>query len=123
MRAVPHCWLPPLVLVQTCPSSVLLRSQSCCGQRSRWMAPLLCRSLPRVGVHLALPQAMSRVEWYGKGPHECYPDRKTGAWLRRHAAADASELHVPYIFPGTVPWLRCRLGSLATPPSEAPELC
>ena len=50
-----------------------------------------------------VPDSLSRVEWLGKGPHECYPDRKYGAWLRRHHVAHASELHVPYIFPGAAP--------------------
>ena len=94
---------------------MLLRQPASCAQASPALQPCydraaaykfasqraLCRSLPRVGIHLALPQRMSRAEWYGKGPHECYPDRKTGAWLRRHSAAHAAELHVPYIFPGT----------------------
>lgn len=64
------------------------------------MAALPCRSLPRVGVHWAVPGAQSRVDWYGCGPHECYPDRKAGAWLRRHHASHVDELHVPYIYPG-----------------------
>ena len=53
-------------------------------------------------MHLAVSTSLSRVEWFGKGPHECYPDRKFGAWLRRHHVAHASELHVPYIFPGVL---------------------
>ncbi|KAK9808191.1 hypothetical protein WJX73_006921 [Symbiochloris irregularis] len=64
------------------------------------LAPNLYKSLPRVGVHWVMPEANTRVDWYGKGPHECYPDRKTGAWLRRHHASHVDELHVPYIYPG-----------------------
>ena len=64
------------------------------------------KSLPRVGVHLAStaapPSATSRpaVEFYGRGPHEAYPDRKDGALLGRHAFASVEELHVPYMYPG-----------------------
>ena len=69
-------------------------------------------------MHLALPHSMSRVEWFGKGPHECYLDRKTGAWLRRHAVTEASELHVPYIFPGE----RCLLWCDMTRPLTSASL-
>jgi beta-galactosidase len=33
----------------------------------------------RVGFLYALPQAYRTVQWYGRGPHESYQDRKTGA--------------------------------------------
>jgi beta-galactosidase len=35
--------------------------------------------LPRVGVALRLPPRFDHLTWYGRGPHETYPDRKTGA--------------------------------------------
>lgn len=41
-----------------------------------------------------------QVSWYGRGPHECYPDRIYGAPLRVYSVPDAGELHTPYIFPG-----------------------
>jgi beta-galactosidase len=81
------------------------------------------KSLPRVGVHLALAGAADPpVAWYGAGPHEAYPDRKDSAPVRAHAVPKASDLHVPYIFPGEcggradVRWLavgRVGLASLA----------
>lgn len=56
--------------------------------------------MARVGVHFAVPGDLQNVQWYGRGPHECYWDRKSGAPLGRyHSTAD--ELHVPYIFPST----------------------
>jgi len=58
-----------------------------------------CRSLPRVGVHLGVPPEYKQAHWYGRGPHECYPDRQYGAPLRQYAVADVKEFHVPYIFP------------------------
>ena len=62
------------------------------------------KSLPRVGVHLALTadgsDADPPVAWYGSGPHESYPDRKDSAPVRAHAVPKASDLHVPYLFPG-----------------------
>lgn len=61
--------------------------------------PIPARSLPRVGLRFGVPPEYSQVEWYGRGPHECYPDRKAGAALRRHSAQSVEELRVPYVFP------------------------
>lgn len=33
---------------------------------------ILCRSLPRVGVCLGVHSSLQQVDWYGRGPHECY---------------------------------------------------
>lgn len=54
--------------------------------------------LPRVGMTLALPQKEQQVEWFGRGPHENYPDRLQAAHLGRYTA-DQAQLHTPYIFP------------------------
>jgi len=35
--------------------------------------------LPRMGVQWNINKELSQVEWYGRGPFENYPDRKTGA--------------------------------------------
>ncbi|KAH7286767.1 hypothetical protein KP509_32G021900 [Ceratopteris richardii] len=55
--------------------------------------------LPRVGVVLAVPNELNHVIWYGRGPFECYPDRKTAAHIGLYEA-HVADLHVPYIFPG-----------------------
>lgn len=57
-------------------------------------------SLPRVGVRFAIPGCYESVDWYGRGPQECYPDRKAGSRMGHFSADCISELHVPYIFPG-----------------------
>lgn len=31
------------------------------------------RSLPRVGVCFGVSSELDEVQWYGRGPHECYP--------------------------------------------------
>ncbi|MFH1851236.1 MAG: glycoside hydrolase family 2 TIM barrel-domain containing protein [Candidatus Neomarinimicrobiota bacterium] len=36
-------------------------------------------ALPRFGMTMLLPPAYTRIAWYGRGPHESYWDRKTGA--------------------------------------------
>ncbi len=40
--------------------------------------------LPRFGMTFAVPQALNTVAWYGRGPHETYADRKTGAEIARY---------------------------------------
>ncbi len=36
-------------------------------------------ALPRFGMTLGLPEEYTRISWFGRGPHESYSDRKTGA--------------------------------------------
>ena len=33
---------------------------------------------PRIGLTLTVSDALDQVKWYGRGPQENYPDRKTG---------------------------------------------
>lgn len=58
-----------------------------------------CRSLPRIGLHFAVPKTCEQVQWYGCGPHECYWDRKSGAPAREYSSS-VKDMHVPYIVPG-----------------------
>ncbi len=51
--------------------------------------------LPRLGVRLALPLAYGHVTWYGRGPHENYPDRKQGAAIGRYSGSVDAQF-VPY---------------------------
>jgi beta-galactosidase len=60
--------------------------------------PERCDDLPRVGTALTLPGAFDRIEWYGRGPHESYPDRARGAHLGRFTSTVA-EQYVPYVRP------------------------
>ena len=34
--------------------------------------------MPKVGMRMRIPSEYSQIEWYGRGPWENYPDRKTG---------------------------------------------
>ncbi len=54
--------------------------------------------LPRLGIRLAMPSLFDRLMWYGRGPHENYPDRKESAAIGLYSMA-ADEMYVPYIFP------------------------
>ena len=40
--------------------------------------------LPRMGVVMKLPKIYSHVSWYGRGPWENYPDRKTSCHIGRY---------------------------------------
>ncbi len=52
----------------------------------------------RVGVTFTLPAGFDRLLWYGRGPHESYWDRKSGARLGRYASTVADQ-YVPYVVP------------------------
>ena len=54
--------------------------------------------MPRFGTILTLPGHLDQVEWYGRGPHENYWDRRTGAAVARYTAP-VSELAHPYVRP------------------------
>jgi beta-galactosidase len=54
--------------------------------------------LPRVGVQFAMPEAFDQIEWYGRGPHENYDDRKSSAALGRYQST-VSDWITPYVKP------------------------
>ena len=55
--------------------------------------------LPRVGVSFTLPGRFTRVRWFGRGPHENYPDRKASAmWGVWESEPDAQPYLVPQEF-------------------------
>jgi beta-galactosidase/beta-glucuronidase len=54
--------------------------------------------LPRVGLQLRLPASFDRFTWYGRGPHESYPDRKESAPVGLYTGT-VQEQYEPYITP------------------------
>ncbi|MEZ9074135.1 beta-galactosidase [Vibrio splendidus] len=62
-------------------------------------------SLPRVGLTFALKNIPDNVRWFGRGPHENYPDRKLSAHVGLHQQSIA-QMHTSYIFPSDS-GLRC----------------
>jgi beta-galactosidase len=54
--------------------------------------------LPKTGLKFTLPEEYSIVEWYGRGPFETYPDRKTGAKTGVWKSSIDQE-YVPYLIP------------------------
>lgn len=49
--------------------------------------------LPRFGMTLTLPGTFDRMTWFGRGPHESYQDRKTGAAVDRFAGTVWEQFH------------------------------
>ncbi len=63
------------------------------------LTPLDCAThFPRVGLRMALPKACDHFAWYGRGPHENYPDRKQGAAMGVYRE-NVSSVPVPYLVP------------------------
>jgi beta-galactosidase len=54
--------------------------------------------LPKVGLQMALAEGMETLTWYGRGPYETYPDRKTGARVGLYEES-VEDQDVPYIVP------------------------
>jgi beta-galactosidase len=54
--------------------------------------------LQKIGLQFQLPKTFSNVEWYGRGPFENYPDRKTGAKVGLYRS-NAEKMYEPYIIP------------------------
>jgi beta-galactosidase len=87
--------------------------------------------LPRVGVVFNAEKSLSHVTWYGRGPFECYPDRKAAAHVGVYESS-VEDLHVPYIVPGEcggradVRWMALRnadgFGLYASVHGESPPM-
>ena len=54
--------------------------------------------LPRFGMQMAIPGQFSTMTWLGRGPHETYWDRKTGAAIGLYSGSVADQTHV-YVRP------------------------
>ncbi|TFH26594.1 MAG: DUF4981 domain-containing protein [Bacteroidia bacterium] len=54
--------------------------------------------IPKVGLQMELPGEFQQMEWFGRGPFETYPDRKTGAKTGIYKTT-VEEAYVPYIIP------------------------
>ncbi|MGY0640399.1 MAG: glycoside hydrolase family 2 TIM barrel-domain containing protein [Paraglaciecola chathamensis] len=55
-------------------------------------------ALPRIGSLVQMPTQFDQVQWFGRGPHENYWDRKTSAFVGRYAMS-VDELAFPYVRP------------------------
>ncbi len=64
----------------------------------RHTAGSLFKQMLRVGMRMGINSAITQAEWYGRGPHECYCDRKTGGKIAVHKA-DIDQLEHKYMRP------------------------
>ncbi|MBK1878532.1 beta-galactosidase [Pelagicoccus mobilis] len=61
-------------------------------------ASKLIETLPRVGLAFSLLSMPDSLQWFGRGPHENYPDRKSSARMGLYSSSIES-MHTDYIFP------------------------
>jgi beta-galactosidase len=54
--------------------------------------------LPRVGLGMILSKSLENVEWYGRGPQENYPDRKSGYRIGQYKST-VKDMYEPYLIP------------------------
>ena len=54
--------------------------------------------VPRLGVRMTINGNFSNLTWFGRGPHENYADRKSGAPISKYSGM-VSEQYYPYIVP------------------------
>jgi beta-galactosidase len=54
--------------------------------------------LPRYGMQMTIPGEFNNISWYGRGPHENYQDRNTGASVGVYSGT-VDEQFVPYVKP------------------------
>ncbi len=60
--------------------------------------PQSITDLPRIGVGFALAPGLEHLTWFGRGPHESYPDRHRGAAVGRFTST-VTDQYVPYVMP------------------------
>lgn len=54
--------------------------------------------LPRIGLTLTLDNSLNQVEWFGRGPQENYPDRKSGYKIDVYKST-VEDMYEPYLIP------------------------
>ncbi len=52
--------------------------------------------LPKLGMTLTLPGEYDKMEWYGRGPGESYPDRKSASLIGKYSSTVWDQYH-PYV--------------------------
>ena len=60
--------------------------------------PEVWADLPRVGTRFEIAPRFDRLEWFGSGPHETYPDRKASGLTGMWSSTVAGQYH-PYVVP------------------------
>lgn len=68
------------------------------GFDERIEVPDAWRDIPRVGLRFLAPDALDRLAWFGRGPHESYPDRCASALVGRWSSTVGDQYH-PFVVP------------------------
>ncbi|NOX66482.1 MAG: DUF4981 domain-containing protein [Chlorobi bacterium] len=55
-------------------------------------------TLPEIAFSMIINPEFEQLKWYGRGPNENYPDRKTGAAIGQYSST-VDEQYFPYIMP------------------------
>ncbi len=58
----------------------------------------MTRWIPKMGIQMELDRSFRQLEWWGRGPFENYPDRKTGAKTGRYQTTVDKD-YQPYLIP------------------------
>jgi len=64
----------------------------------RVVVPKVWTDIARVGVRFETPTDLARLEWFGRGPYETYPDRLSSGLISRWRSTVAEQYH-PYVVP------------------------
>ncbi|GKZ00493.1 hypothetical protein MPSEU_001001800 [Mayamaea pseudoterrestris] len=56
-------------------------------------------SLPRIGINLQLNASLYHIQYFGRGPDENYPDRKSGSELGVYETSPANMGYLQYVYP------------------------
>ena len=54
--------------------------------------------LPRIGTSWIFDKSLNNIQWYGRGPQENYPDRKSGYKIDIYKST-AKDMYEPYLIP------------------------
>ncbi|RED61721.1 glycoside hydrolase family 2 TIM barrel-domain containing protein [Cohnella lupini] len=88
----------PTVPVSSCKIVYSIRGNGEIGVRLELQPGEGLPEIPEIGMILEMPSNFDAIAWYGKGPHENYWDRSTGARLGLHAGKVGEQV-APYLRP------------------------
>lgn len=66
--------------------------------RERIAVPKAWDDLPRAGVRFEVPAEFDRLQWFGPGPDETYPDRRSASTVGRWTSSVEGQYH-PFVKP------------------------
>ncbi|MGV9253871.1 glycoside hydrolase family 2 TIM barrel-domain containing protein [Streptomyces sp. NPDC003697] len=92
------CTLPTTPKTATWHTVFRVRADGEVRVRHTLDAPSGLPDLPMVGALLTVPASCERLDWFGRGPHENYQDRKTSAFVGRWRST-VDQQAAPYVRP------------------------